>query len=311
MSILRRSRTRLGWTSPKDSWIFTILLVYIIPLVAVIVSAYGSNLARAAINCGTSTPTNGSAPCESNPFLGYSLIAAAAVATLVAQGWRQTQSAKREAIRSKHLKRFNHRFKSVVDPLGELLSSDQSEDDARAFIRSILNSGGNLFVHEDLRLTIYQLDEREFPEAATPHAMLQLVGCGGRGDAPRSEFLPDTSEGSWAIEAAKGSGAYAIVKVGADDPRFKKLESSSWESFMAFPIRQNLKQNNIGILMVDSQTRTAWTYEDQAVGTTIAQIVSFGLDLLNPGAENTKIEADALRQELERIKKAQGTDQVP
>ena len=184
MGMVGRSQARIGWASEKESWIITTLWTYILPLVAVMLSAYGSNLARAATNCGSNLTPNASASCESNPLLGYSLIAAAAVGTLAAQGWRQTQSAKRETTRSKHLRRFNHKFKSVIDALNDLVKSNQSEEDASLFIRTILNSGGNLFVYDDLRLTIYQLDKGDPFEGEKPEAGLQLVAFGGRSDRP-------------------------------------------------------------------------------------------------------------------------------
>lgn len=308
MGMLGRYKAQIGWASQKESWLITILWTYVLPLVAVLLSAYGSNLARAATTCGSTIVAYGSQSCEHSPLLGYSLIATAAVGTLAAQGWRQAKSAKRETTRSKHLRRFNHKFKAVIDALSDLVRSNQSEDDASVFIRTIVNSGGNLFVYDDLRLTIYQLDQGDPLEGENPEAGLQLVAFGGRSDRPRSGFRPGTPSGDWAIEAAKGSGTNAIIHIGKDE-RFDKLAQSSWASFMAFPICYNL--SNLGILMIDSQVKTEWTYEDQAVGTNIANIVAIGLNLLNRGATDTKPETEALKQKLAHIRQGQGPKQVP
>lgn len=302
MGMVGRSQAQVGWASQKESWFFTAFWTYFLPLGAIILSAYGSNLSRATTGCGSNLFPNGSAPCEYNPLLGYSLIAAAAVGTLAAQGWRQTKSAKRETTRSKHLRRFNHKFKAVIDALSDLVESNQSEEDARVFIRTILNSGGNLFVYDDLRLTIYQLDKGDPYEGENPEAGLQLVAFGGRSDRPRSGFRSGTRSGDWAIDVAKGSGTYPIIDIRRDE-RFNKPAQSSWASFMAFPICYNL--TNLGILMIDSQVKTKWTYEDQAVGTNIANIVAIGLNLLNRGATDTKPEIEALKQKLAHIREAQ------
>lgn len=292
MDLFNRYKRQNGWVTPKESKWLTPLLVYVLPLGAIVASAYGTNLVK-----------------NHQPLSGHGVIALAAIVTLSIQRWRQNQSAEREALRSKHLKRFNHKFKSIIDPLSDLFESNHSDSDANTFIRSILNSGGNLFAHDDLRLIIYQLEEGEALNGGPQRTLLQLVGCGGRGDTPRRGFESGTAEGDWAIAVAKGSGAHAITHVPPDDPRFNKLESSTWESFMAFPIRHNL--NNLGVLMVDSQTKTRWTHEDQAVGTSIALIVAIGMNLLNPGADDTKPEIEALKNELKRIKESQGTHQVP
>lgn len=308
MSVLIRSKTKIGWSAPEESRINTVFWVYVLPLVAILASAYGSNLARSNTTCATGGISDYDVYCTIGPFLGYGVIALAAIITLIAQGWRQNQSRKREDFRSKHLRRFNNKFKSVIDPPSDLFQSNHSDEDARKFIRAILNSGGNLFAHEDLRLSIYLLDAPEVSEDGSQQIMLKLVGCGGRGDNPRSGFYPGSSEGDWAIEAAKGSGAHAIVQVAPKDPRFNKLESSTWESFMAFPIRHDT--NNLGILMIDSQSRTMWSYEDQAIGTTIAHIAAIGLNLLFPGATNTKPETGALRQALNQAHIAHHSNQV-
>lgn len=257
------------WTSAKENRLFSFFLTYALPLIGIAASAWGTDIYRAE-----------------DQFKGLVIILAAGAITLLGQWWRQKKTREREERRNKHLTRFNDKFKSIIDPLSNLFESPKASKDATQFLQWVLNSSSNLFVQDDLRLTIYQLEKREEDEAETvsgdTHCYLQLVETGGRGDHPRKLFDPNTTWGQHAIAVAQGNVAVPITYVDPKDERFNRRESSTWQSFMAFPIRYN--HQNIGVLMVDSRAKTRWTYEDQAVGSTISLIVAFGLQILRSGS---------------------------
>lgn len=232
----------------------------------------------------------------SRSVLGLFLIMLSAVCSVGVQVWVDGHARNLEKHRNKHITNFNDHLDGIIIPLLDLASSDGSKRAAEIFTNAVLGAGVHLFPEDGLRLCLYRLEEnRDVPPDENiegPTHYLQLIGSRGRLDRPRRFFSPGDKACDNAIEIALGHVSRPFSSVEEDDDRFARHEGSVWRSYMEFPLIG--KRRNLGALMVDSREVVVWTQEHQAIGQTIATLLSHGLDLLPDAARDVNPELTSL-----------------
>lgn len=262
--------------------------VYIVQVVGIIFGALGALM------------VNVNAFLTPRSLLGLALIVFSAVCSVGFQTWVDWRARNLEKHRNKHITNFNDHLDGIIIPLLDLASSDESKQAAEIFTDAVLGAGVHLFPENGIRLCLYRLEEnRDVPpdenndSIEEPTHYLQLIGSRGRLDKPRRAFIPGNKASDHAIEIALGHVSRPFSSVEADDDRFARQEGSVWRSYMEFPLIG--QRRNLGALMVDSREHVVWTQEHQAIGQTVATLLSHGLDLLPYAARDVKPELASLQ----------------
>ncbi|WP_166984792.1 hypothetical protein [Canibacter zhoujuaniae] len=259
--------------------------VYCVQVIAIIFGALGTLLVDVA------------AVFTSRSVLGLILITISAITAVGFQVWVDGRTRELEKRRNKHITNFNDHLDGIITPLLNLASSDGGMKTAEIFTDAVLAAGVHLFPEDGLRLCLYRLEDiSDVPPGENLEGSdhyLQLIGSRGRLDVPRRYFIPGEKASNHAIEIALGHSSRPFSLVPEDDDRFSRYEGSVWCSYMEFPLIG--KHRNLGALMVDSRERVLWTQEHQAIGQTVATLLSHGLDLLPSAARDVVPELTSLQ----------------
>lgn len=216
---------------------------------------------------------------ENRSVIGIIIVLFSAGVSLGPHMLLDRRNAMYERRRADHITHFNDNLEGILAPLLKFSFSKKDHIDADAFIEEVLGAGVNLFFERGIRLCVYRLENSEETlEGKAPVVFLQLVASRGRQDIPRLNFTPGTEAADHAIAIASGHVVRAFDAIDNDDPRFDRREGSVWSSYMQFPLR--VKSKSVGSLMVDSREPIRWTQEHQAIGQTIATLLSRALEAL-------------------------------
>lgn len=230
------------------------------------------------------------------------VIALSAIGTVRLQAWQNHHNKKLEEKRHKHLIQFNDQLGAILTPLRKLNTTRRDTEQANFFIEQILQAGVGLFPEEGIRLCLYTLSSNEeadptepLTDSAESSLYLQLDSAAGRQDRPRFTFKPDSDSGLNTIKIARGHTPRCFSDIGKDNPDIDRQPGSVWKSYMQFPL-QGVRRN-YGSLMIDCREDIAWTREHQAVGQTIATLVTYGLEARSQFSEiRTGLEDEQIKR---------------
>lgn len=243
-------------------------------------------------------------PLESEWWISFaSIVSGIVISTKTRALGRKREERLRETNQG-DVRRALDKMSDLVRALETLSTSDQSEDDCKAYFKSVAECGVNLFKEDDLRVCIYAFEAQEVDdEGSEPQVeLVKLRTYAGRPDLPRPYFDTTTPEGQKFIQNAKGRTPAITNDPDADGIRTNKQPGSQWDSYMTVPVSGT--EYSFGAVSVDSRRKDVFTRLHQVYGGIIALFVAVGERVSQAAVEDIRPEAGDARRELDKIRKS-------